>query len=1532
MNQISKWIFISLLLTFASASFVLAQTTPLRVNTMPSYSINEREGLAVLCQPIIIWGSAFGGKPPYTYHLSVDGVPVPIDDTITNPQAYAYHHYAGHWYTFQQLGLRTVRMEVTDSLGNTGTSESTIMVYDNPIPPILVAMRVERALLYLFKHALNDLQDPKNIFWNCDLQSVQYSYASTATSVMAYEEAGHLDLNDFYIDPYAELVKKGLHYVLTKYSGQLTIYDHPDGAHGIPPCDNFQGGGTSGSAGLNKGCYLYNNAGGITYASSLGLMAVSMSRANAAEAATSIIEDGPLAGWSYYDMMKDAIDLIAWYQGDSLQRGAWRYYLTENAEMYDGSTEQWPVLVMKAALDRWGIQSPVWVLENTAYAYLDKLMYTNGGCGYNNKYDRVNAGKTGGFLIFAALFPAGVPNAITQQAIQYIENNYMDCGPDLCIESGGASWPGSFYHMYAVMKGLTLHNVDVVDVPNVGVRDWYKDMVAWLTGEQIYELPPGICTLSSFKNINNCYGQNSDGSWQDDGCLGCKSLATSHAVLILLKSVTFLPPVAVIDPPLCGSIIIECDTFPPPVNNCLPLDSSFSISGLLSYHMGVPYHHIVNYKWAIDPPPNFNWQNATITGPHPTIPGFTTPGQHTICLRVEDDHVPPLYDIDCIEIWVCEPTVIPAPIAKAIPDSLMPCYSASPTIPITLDGSESYIPPNCQDVFYWWDIDGNNVYDTLIPGSPYLSVTYNNTGNLMVGLIVMCVHDNDTVISCADYACLNISNDDLFVSSFTSPCRYHGQDSITLSMNFGNHPLSEHSFNDVMIRLYQGDPKTTGVYLGYFATIDSFPPGATFNWTVTIAVQDDIDSVWVWIDPHQEITEWDELNNLMMTHMGLFGADDTVYLYEDHDTLIDVVQNDFPPGFSPVTLVGLASFPYHGLAFPTGPLGNPMYYSPNLNYNGIDSLHYLLRIFNINGNVFCDDTLNVILHVIPVNDPPFLQLPDVSMCQNDTVYQSFTDYQVFHDPDHPLAQVSFSHYFITATPDTNQVFIQYSSTGFQISTGFNDNIFRTFWIQFSAIDDSGAMDVDTVLLTIHPYPVVDIPDTSLCNGETVILDAGNPGSSFHWSNGQTTQELIVGAAGTYTVTVTNPNGCSNSDSSTVIQKPDPQIEVHSSQPFVCQGDPVLLTATSLLFPGQTTFTWMPGGSTNDSLLIHPIQSGYFYLISQLMGCTKADSVFVEVRKGPLIVFNQTDFVICPGDSLLVSVVEDVNCTAPTYVWSNGYTGNPLFFYPNSPGYYSVTVSCDSGCYSIDSIRVQFLTRPEIDPMPPQTVCIGDPVEYTATVTPASISGSCLYEWSNGITGPTLITLPLQPTTYYLTVTYEACHDSSSLAVHLLPVPEVNLPEYSWLEPGETVHLDAGPGLMSYHWSTGSVYQFITVIDTGKYWVEVSNLYCDASDTTYVYGYPGVYVPNAFTPNHDGTNDIFYAFCAEKLKFTMHIFNRWGELIFTTHDLNTGWDGTYEGKMAPVDVYTWVIEYVYTTPGPYYLQKDGKKTGMVVLVR
>jgi gliding motility-associated-like protein len=121
------------------------------------------------------------------------------------------------------------------------------------------------------------------------------------------------------------------------------------------------------------------------------------------------------------------------------------------------------------------------------------------------------------------------------------------------------------------------------------------------------------------------------------------------------------------------------------------------------------------------------------------------------------------------------------------------------------------------------------------------------------------------------------------------------------------------------------------------------------------------------------------------------------------------------------------------------------------------------------------------------------------------------------------------------------------------------------------------------------------------------------------------------------------------------------------------------------------------------------------------------------------------------------------------------------------------------------------------------------------------------------------------------------------------------------------------------------------INTTTYSLTVDNGTCKATDSLVVTAEcSSIYMPSAFTPNGDGLNDVFTAFGMDLKEYQLIIYNRWGEKIFQTKDINLGWDGTYKGTASPLGLYIWELEASDKNGKP--LLNDIQSRGTVSLVR
>jgi len=189
--------------------------------------------------------------------------------------------------------------------------------------------------------------------------------------------------------------------------------------------------------------------------------------------------------------------------------------------------------------------------------------------------------------------------------------------------------------------------------------------------------------------------------------------------------------------------------------------------------------------------------------------------------------------------------------------------------------------------------------------------------------------------------------------------------------------------------------------------------------------------------------------------------------------------------------------------------------------------------------------------------------------------------------------------------------------------------------------------------------------------------------------------------------------------------------------------------------------------------------------------------------------------------------------------------------------------------------------------------------------------------------------------YLLTVTnMQNCKESKSMELIVNPSPEITFADTDTIFADPGFELDAGGNEQSdtYAWSTGDSTKMIIPEDEGQYTVTITNPGgCESEKTVTVLwsGVPFV-LPNAFSPNGDGLNDIFIPVRRYDMvkKYHLMIFNRWGQQIFETQNIDQGWDGTYQGKPSPYGTYVYKIIY---TAYPNY-DESKVETGPVILMR
>lgn len=338
----------------------------------------------------------------------------------------------------------------------------------------------------------------------------------------------------------------------------------------------------------------------------------------------------------------------------------------------------------------------------------------------------------------------------------------------------------------------------------------------------------------------------------------------------------------------------------------------------------------------------------------------------------------------------------------------------------------------------------------------------------------------------------------------------------------------------------------------------------------------------------------------------------------------------------------------------------------------------------------------------------------------------------------------------------------------------------------------GCTATASATVLVNPIPAVDILSmNSICKNDNVTLIAVSSAGTYHWNSGQNTAAITVSPAvsSTYTVLVTDENGCTNTASKEIIVNPLPQLYV-SGQTTICQGDTAHLNAT-----GGVSYSWSNGQYDAD---IYVTTSGtYTVTATSANGCMAVSNVNVTVN--PLPVASVTESVeICHGQQ--AQLVADAT-TGCTYTWSTGSHQGTT--YVTEPGVYQVTVTNANQCSRVYPSVVVVHELPVISVNGETNICQGQ----SATLT---VTGATSYSWSTGEVSSEISVSPISNTTYSVTGTDgNGCSNTVQKVVTVEELPVVQILGERTLCQGQSTVLTA-TGASTYQWGTGSTSQSIMV--------------------------------------------------------------------------------------------------------------------------
>lgn len=342
---------------------------------------------------------------------------------------------------------------------------------------------------------------------------------------------------------------------------------------------------------------------------------------------------------------------------------------------------------------------------------------------------------------------------------------------------------------------------------------------------------------------------------------------------------------------------------------------------------------------------------------------------------------------------------------------------------------------------------------------------------------------------------------------------------------------------------------------------------------------------------------------------------------------------------------------------------------------------------------------------------------------------------------------------------------------------------------------------DTVALVVNTNPVVSVTgNDTICQGASSVLATGSTYTAYLWSNGQSSPTINATTAGVYSVTVTDGNGCtgSNSINVTVLTNPSPSI---SGDFDFCTGGSTVITAT----PGFTSYSWSTGGSSAN--LNITTAGSYSVTVTDAYGCTGNATQAVTALPLPAAAIGGVT-AICQGASANLIA----NPAGMSYQWSNGAITPTI--QPTIAGIYSLTVTDANGCTNTISQAVTVNNNPVPAITGTLQVCDGSSSTLNAG------SGYAQYLWSNG---STTSGIQVQTSgTYVVTVSdANGCSGTTSAVFTVLPftVPSITAP--AGFCSGSNAAVAANAGYASYQWSNGANTASQNITSGGTYTVTVT---------------------------------------------------------------------------------------------------------------
>lgn len=527
----------------------------------------------------------------------------------------------------------------------------------------------------------------------------------------------------------------------------------------------------------------------------------------------------------------------------------------------------------------------------------------------------------------------------------------------------------------------------------------------------------------------------------------------------------------------------------------------------------------------------------------------------------------------------------------------------------------------------------------------------------------------------------------------------------------------------------------------------------------------------------------------------------------------------------------------------------------------------------------------------------------------------------------------------------------------QNNNGYKFKVEQSETIRAEVFNNNGCVYYDTTLIHVLPLPEFSLgEDLAYCLGANVRFNPPVTGTNYTWTDGEENvlshvkdYSFIIEESEIITLTVEDHNLCRYSETIHLGINPLPNFSI-SGPAEICYGDTLLLSANHNAIK---SVEWHDNTSllSHDATLKIPLlnTTSFTTILTDINNCSSQKIHLVTVNPRPVAEAGR-DTLICYGEHVMIG--QDYGSQALSFQWSPAdflsdiSTGNPMAA-PQETTTYTVVVTNNNGCTATDSVYIEVNPQIIAEAGDDTEICIGESVTLGGNPTASGSRFPYSYQWmndTNSLDGndPNPIVTPLENTTYYLLVTSGKCevvYDSIVITVH--PLPEIDIISDQSVGAGGNVELFASGGI-HYTWLPAETLSDSRIQNpiaspqkTTTYAVVVTDENnCSANGEVTVIVQNQLFIPNLFTPNGDGKNDVFLLYGSGIKELIFSVFDLRGKKVYETRNvtdaLNKGWDGAYNGKPLPNDTYVWTIDGQYFNGEPVLF--EGKNTGIIKLIK